>query len=122
MASSAFTGPSALDYINKRCYCGLVSAIKVSSTFNNPRKLFYTCKLRRCEFFEWCHPVQMKEPSQIFEEEVNSADLTLVRMERELSEIRKTLNALEEKNFMPWMYAVPMAFIMYFCFFILLPT
>ena len=31
--------------------------IKVSNTKDNPNRLFYTCREKKCDFFQWHNPI-----------------------------------------------------------------
>lgn len=122
MASSSHidTSPSHLQYVNKRCYCGRVSAIKVSLTENNCYKLFYTCKTEKCTFFSWCHPISPgTEPTDSLDDEVNTEHM-VVRMERELSKVHTLLNAIEKWNTMLLVFSFPIALTFYLYLFTLL--
>ena len=41
---------------NKTYRCGKKTGVKISESFDNPRKLFYFCEKRQCKFFSWWEP------------------------------------------------------------------
>ncbi|CAJ2674932.1 unnamed protein product [Trifolium pratense] len=64
MPSSHYSGQTNhqacfLQYEKKQCDCGRVADVKIANTGMNPNKLFYTCKDRTCDFWDWAHPLNL---------------------------------------------------------------
>lgn len=124
MESSTNTATSRyyLQYMNRRCKCGFNSDIKVSTTTKNPLRLFYVCRNRSCDFFDWCNPISTEvDPAQHIEDEVNSEEMRLGRIEREISDIHQTIKALEQSNSKLWGLVIPMGLLVFVCVLAVLP-
>ncbi|CAB9497177.1 Ankyrin Repeat Protein [Seminavis robusta] len=39
------------------CHCFDSAVVKTSGSVKNPNRKYYTCRKKRCEFFEWCEAV-----------------------------------------------------------------
>ena len=62
MASSSHTSisstgrakkPAEVTYYPKYCNCGVQACAMVSTTSANPNKLFWICRYRKCNFWQW---------------------------------------------------------------------
>lgn len=116
VASSTISGTTAagLQYYNMYCHCGRVAAIKVSTTKNNPLKLFYTCEIRSCRFFQWAYPISTQPITyQITDDEVNSECINRSEIHSEIKTFHKKLNAVDNK-IMLLLYTVGLLLVFFF--------
>jgi hypothetical protein len=62
MASSNNSGSASKEswirYTNMICKCRLVADIKVSMSKQNPNRLYYSCKEKKCQWVGWCEPIE----------------------------------------------------------------
>jgi hypothetical protein len=62
MASSINSGSASkqswIRYANVTCKCRSVADIKVSLSKQNPNRLYYSCKEKKCQWVGWCDPIK----------------------------------------------------------------
>jgi chromosome segregation ATPase len=75
-----------------------VAEIKVSMTYENPNRLFYTCKQQdKCKWFCWCEPIPNEsEGQQTIESKVSYAESKISSIEEEVSNLQKELYVASE--------------------------
>ena len=85
----------------KKCYCGLNTVIKTSTTTNNRVRRFRGCLLfprnGACEFFQWIDEktIPFASNEQIWEDDILECRVREIELERELGAVKKHLNELE---------------------------
>lgn len=110
-----------LQYVNRVCKCGTTADIKVSNTRQNPRRLFYTCRTRACDFFFWCNPVSTPTGgSQTVDEEVNTEQINSFAIYTQLNQMNMKFKSFEEKLSILWPLTLRISFVVVFYFLILL--
>ncbi|KAK2451994.1 hypothetical protein QL285_010998 [Trifolium repens] len=95
-SSNSISKITWIRYANMRCLCQRVAEIKVSLTYRNPNRLFYTCKEDKCKLFCWCEPI----PDDIGGEQIDSnvafVDSRISRIEEEVSNLKKEIDDVTE--------------------------
>lgn len=120
MDSASFTGNSTtyVQYVNRNCKCGTVADIKISNTRQNPRRLFYTCRTRNCDFFQWCNPLSTPQgTSQTIDEEVNNEHINAFAIYTELNQLNMKFKTFEEKLAILWPLTMAISFVVFFYLF-----
>ncbi|WJX61901.1 hypothetical protein P8452_46948 [Trifolium repens] len=97
-SSNSVSRTTWIRYANMSCLCRKVAEIKVSMTYENPNRLFYTCKQQnKCKWFCWCEPIPSDtDGQQTIESKVSYAESRISIIEEEVSNLKKEIDAAAE--------------------------
>jgi predicted nucleic acid-binding Zn-ribbon protein len=61
-------------------------------TYENPNRLFYNCKQKKCNLFCWCEPIpDDNDGEQTMESNISYAEARISRIEEEASKLKKEI-------------------------------
>ena len=95
MSSQSRKAQESRRNIMKKCYCGLNTVIKTSTTMNNRVRRFRDCPLFprnvTCDFFQWIDEKTIPPASneQIWEDDILECRVRAIELERELEAAKK---------------------------------
>ena len=79
-----------IQFQNKYYRCGRRATVRISEFQNNYSKLYFNCQERKCEFFQWWHPMNMYSVSdENIRRNGSKIKSLIIEMKIEVEAIRK---------------------------------